>query len=78
MTKFNKWMEYIFTGIFIVYVVSCILTSAEFEWDYGGTLMVIMTVYNLHNEKMEKLAEIEDRLFTLQHSKNKETINEVN
>lgn len=65
MTKFNKRMEYIFTGIFIVYVLSCMLTSAEFEWDYGGTLMVLSTLFSLHNEKMEKLAEIEGSLFSL-------------
>lgn len=65
MTKFNKWMEYIFTGIFVLYILSCMLTSTGFDWAYGGTLTVLMAVYNLHNEQMEKLAEIEGSLFSL-------------
>lgn len=62
MTKFNKRMEYIFTGIFVLYILSYMLTSTEFDWAYGGTLTVIMTVYNLHNEQMEKLEAIEEKI----------------
>lgn len=78
MISFNKLMEYGFSVIFIVYVLTCMFTSTEFEWDYGGAVMVMYTLWDLHNKKMEKLAELEDRIFTLQYSKNKETDSEGN